>query len=338
MKICHLLLSGLVAVSTAQSASFEAPQYQVGQSLSEQEGWQSEDGVLISSAESQDGSQSILIPSGSNVSRVLRSAGISYVDFYVQPEFAESPDEPTLHVAGVELGFVHQESGNSVAVFKQDEIVLVPLTGFVASSKKRLESGWVRLTVRIDPSKNIADLYVNGLPALANLPLGKQKGIFELAGTPESSVFLDSWTEASENPLFPDADHDGMPDAEETALGLNAYGDDRNGDLDGDGVSNILEFFSGSRPDVANGTLVNQGATGSVVYVDNRLGSDTNSGCRSYSVAGDGPKASLKGAMAAASNKAIIVILPGTGIYNEGSRSAEGKSLTIKTVSQVTIQ
>ena len=337
MKTRHLLLSSLVAVSMAQSASFEAPQYQVGQSLSEQEGWQSEDGAQISSAESQDGSQSILIPSGSSVSRVLQGAGISYVDFYILPDFADEPDEPTLQVAGIELGFVHQESGNSAAVFQKDEIVLVPLTGFITSSKTHTESGWVRLTFRVDSIKNVADLFVNGLPALANLPLGKQRGVFELASIPESGVFLDSWTEASENPLFPDSDRDGMPDAEEIAMGLNTYGDDRNGDLDGDGISNVQEFFSGSS--FASGGNAGGLNRGVILYVDNVNGSDANSGQHSYKALGlSGPKASLKAAMDAAFVGSTIAVLKGAGVYKEGSRGAEGKKLTIKAVGPVTIQ
>jgi len=43
----------------------------------------------------------------------------------------------------------------------------------------------------------------------------------------------------------PDADHDGMPDAWERARGLNPENsDDANGDLDGDGYTNVEEYLS----------------------------------------------------------------------------------------------
>ncbi|MCI0628781.1 MAG: hypothetical protein L0387_45250 [Acidobacteria bacterium] len=77
---------------------------------------------------------------------------------------------------------------------------------------------------------------------------------------------------------YPDADHDGMPDAWETARGLNPKVADNNGDADGDGYTNLEEFLNGPDsitppplPDVivtslsyANGiftsTVKNQGA------------------------------------------------------------------------------
>ena len=46
----------------------------------------------------------------------------------------------------------------------------------------------------------------------------------------------------STNPLFTDADKDGMPDSWETANGLNTSADDRHSD----GVTNIEEYFAGT--------------------------------------------------------------------------------------------
>ena len=50
-----------------------------------------------------------------------------------------------------------------------------------------------------------------------------------------------------------DADQDSMPDAWETANGLNPIVDDADADLDGDGVSNIDEYLSGTDPDETTG-------------------------------------------------------------------------------------
>ena len=45
-----------------------------------------------------------------------------------------------------------------------------------------------------------------------------------------------------------DSDGDGMPDWWEVRYGLNSFVDDANGDLDGDGWSNLEEFRQGTRP------------------------------------------------------------------------------------------
>jgi type VI secretion system secreted protein Hcp len=46
----------------------------------------------------------------------------------------------------------------------------------------------------------------------------------------------------------PDSDSDGMPDFWETGYGLSVAGNDANGDLDGDGLSNLQEFQLGTLP------------------------------------------------------------------------------------------
>jgi len=45
---------------------------------------------------------------------------------------------------------------------------------------------------------------------------------------------------------YPDADHDGMPDAWETARGLDPKVADNNGDADGNGYTNLEEFLNGT--------------------------------------------------------------------------------------------
>ena len=51
------------------------------------------------------------------------------------------------------------------------------------------------------------------------------------------------------NPLIPDADGDGMEDGWEKAYGLDPTVKDADGDLDGDGLTNIQEFAIGTYPD-----------------------------------------------------------------------------------------
>lgn len=53
------------------------------------------------------------------------------------------------------------------------------------------------------------------------------------------------------SPLSSDSDHDHMPDAFEIQYGLNPLRDDANEDLDGDGVTNLDEYYAGSNPSEA---------------------------------------------------------------------------------------
>jgi hypothetical protein len=59
---------------------------------------------------------------------------------------------------------------------------------------------------------------------------------------------VDEFLAAYDNPLFIDADNDGMEDAWETARGLNPAINDREGDADADGLTNITEYVLGTDP------------------------------------------------------------------------------------------
>ncbi|MEX0775106.1 MAG: autotransporter-associated beta strand repeat-containing protein [Phycisphaeraceae bacterium] len=69
-----------------------------------------------------------------------------------------------------------------------------------------------------------------------------------IAGTGEyidSQEQVGGWPDLSAGAAPTDTDHDGMPDAWETAMGLNPnLASDRNGDLDGDGYTNLEEYLA----------------------------------------------------------------------------------------------
>jgi hypothetical protein len=92
-------------------------------------------------------------------------------------------------------------------------------------------------------------LYVNGALVAADLIFQTSGApLFSVTGFPTAPVRFDDLLIGRENPLFVDADHDGMDDAWEIAHGLDPTIDDRRGDLDGDGIFNIREYLLGLDP------------------------------------------------------------------------------------------
>jgi hypothetical protein len=72
----------------------------------------------------------------------------------------------------------------------------------------------------------------------------------------DTSVPVDTDSDATCDAVDTDDDNDGMPDSWENTYGLNPLVDDAAGDLDGDGTSNLDEYTNGTDPSVANGSGV----------------------------------------------------------------------------------
>jgi hypothetical protein len=329
-----LAAQGLHAAEEAETG-FEAPAYEEGKSVHGVNGWKLLDGqaetdeATVTAVQSFGGTQSLEIGAGSAVERVAVAGDVAFYDLELLPKYAEGEQATRLSFYGGILSFEKHGSLGRITVFSGtggDVVVrdTVPLEG---------EDGWLRVTARVDTKKKEWDLFLDGKPVKGGLPLAESQGAFQIEASPAGSVFLDDYLESSENPLFEDADKDAFADAEEWMYGLNPSIDDRNGDVDGNGIRNVEEIFAGSAAKLAGL------AENSVIFVDNLSGDDANNGKTSQIALGaNGPKASIKAAMAAAASGATIVVTKGKGVYVEGSRNAKGKKLTIKTVAPVTIK
>jgi len=302
----------------------------VGQVIGSQEGWQGS--AVVSDEESAQGEKSLKVSAGQFVSREgSLQDGIVFWDFYLLPVFDEG--HAVLNVSGAKMGFRKGGNLGQIVVFAGNEETVIPANLPLSSESGDVEN-WVRFTVRIDKGKHEWDLFIDGKPLAASQKLEEGEG-FRLDGTAAGSAYVDDLSSGRENLLFVDTDHDGMPDAEELAYGLNPFVDDRESDLDGDGVSNVKDYFFRDRSSASRDALA---AKRNFVFVDNLKGNDGWSGAYSYSLGADGPKATLKAAMEEASSGAVIFLMKGKGVYNEGSRGIAGKKLTIRAVEQIEIR
>lgn len=329
MKLLPILvILGSCALGWGAGEGFESGA--VGQVIGGQEGWQGS--AVVSDEESAQGDKSLKVSEGQFVSRDgSLQGGIVFWDFYLLPVFDEG--NAVLNVSGAKMGFRKDGNLGKIVVFVGDEETVF-LTDIPLLSESGEVETWVRFTVRIDEVKHEWDLFIDGRPLADSQKIERGEGLL-LDGSAANSMYLDDLSESRENLLFVDSDHDGMPDAEELAFGLNPFVDDRDSDLDGDGVSNVKDYFFKDGSSVSRDALA---AKRNFVFVDNLNGNDGWSGARSYSIGGDGPKATLKVAMEQASTGAVIFLMKGKGVYDEGSRGIVGKKLTVRAVEPVEIR
>ena len=120
----------------------------------------------------------------------------------------------------------------------------------IDSTARQLKQ-WLRLTVRMDATVGIADVWVNGKLLKINHPVTAPAPpavpALSLGLAPNVSAYLDDFAFGNTNPLSPDADHDAISDLYEYENGLDASADDRSADYDGDGLDNITEYWLGTK-------------------------------------------------------------------------------------------
>jgi hypothetical protein len=261
--------TGILATAALASAPVSLP-YQTGFEMGEgyalgtlenQGAWQvSGPGIEVVTGSSGAGSQSVSIASavpGHTLTLPIDSAattGVVYIDFLGKfavhapgqlpalanvSLFPPSAWEKIAELTG-ELS-VMDGDGNGGGVWVS--------TGVTAPISGNVTQNWHRYTYRIDYSSGTWDLYLDGTPVAYDVALVDPAASlthFTLRGSETETVGFDALRITTVNPLFTDADSDGMDDAWETAHGLNPAVNDRNGDADNDGYSNIEEYAAGT--------------------------------------------------------------------------------------------
>ncbi|HTQ30410.1 MAG TPA: hypothetical protein VMI53_04310, partial [Opitutaceae bacterium] len=244
------------------STDFESPEgFSIG-SIQGQNGWEVIQGsASIGTASAFSGTQSLSLDATSPPSIVVQSfaqlAGqnIIFVDFYSRPSASTDSSLTTLFDLGAsQANFVKVGSTGEVYAFNGDGTGggNWQATGFTAALNTNGQSqDWIRFTFRQDYSAKKWDLFLNGEMAMHDLGFRDNAttyfSLFTMQGTSASAGYLDYMYIGSVNPLFEDADQDGLPDSwEQQYLGTLNYGP--NDDPGGVGRTLLQSYQQGLSP------------------------------------------------------------------------------------------
>lgn len=344
-------LSGIAFSGTVLAGiDFESNQgFIAGQDISKISGWSVTGGqALITDQDSQSGTQSLEIAANASVTHSIPAVAwvsadrVAWVDFWIKPQADATAEPPTtLDADGCRLAFIRSGTEGMIYAFDPDgngggssrsSGVSFPLDTGGSSGQ------WIRITLRQDFQGQTWDLFINGTPALGNLRMDNAAPkaaptVFSL-GSPVGGVTrLDNWNITLANPLFADADNDGIPDTYERVFGYDPYVNNRAGNLDPAGAREFQKFLDSVRNTQSSNSSDSRTRGGRFIYVDQKIGSDSNDGLLCYNMAAAGPKATIHAAMAAASKGDTIVV--NEGAYREGTISIAGKPFNLKTVGTV---
>ncbi|WP_309399959.1 PA14 domain-containing protein [Cerasicoccus maritimus] len=233
--------------------------YQVG-TFTTDSNWQVEAGSPeITDLDSASGQQALFFtlidaPHVIEASFTGQQGPIVFVDFYLKPEAGEVDDLPNGPFPGLsaQTGFVR--------VSEEGEVIAMHGDGagsgewIYSGERYVLSSGasadWHRFTYRLNYSTKTWDLYLDDQLVLVDLGFLDASLLsfssFRISSDGQASLGFDFFYAGEVNPIFADLDLDGIPDAYETAQGMNVNLNDRYGDLDFDRLTNLTEYLFGT--------------------------------------------------------------------------------------------
>lgn len=202
------------------------------------------------------GSQSLLLTGTGGFSLPVTDSvagAVQWVDFYVKPLFAGEAELLPL-IAGKQSAvsaFIKNGAIGEVFAVDGDGMgsgswvsAWLPISMAGQSSED-----WLRLSYRLDYAAKRWDLFVDGRLVMIDLGFidNAYAGLseFTLTAADVRATGLDDFHAGDRNPMYADADNDGIPDADDLNTALN----DRDADPDQDLLTNIEEFMHGTDPD-----------------------------------------------------------------------------------------
>jgi hypothetical protein len=253
--------------------------------------------ATVSTADAHGGSRSLKLDSGGAAATATKyfdstgSPSVAFLDLYVKPVAASSAANSSLiQTESASVGFQIASGKGEVYAFDgvgANQWVATGITFDLNGSNQA--TSWLRVTLREDYTHHTWDLYVNGVLADYDLAFSSNSEsylrILTLKGHASAATYFDDVVAQSANPLFTDADKDGMADSWETSNGLSTSTDDRNSDHDSDGRTNLEEYFAGTaanNADVTNPTAASAfsvtGTTTTTASLSWTAGTDSGAG------------------------------------------------------------
>ncbi len=300
MKLYFFVLSILLSTAPVVSAQITLP---YATDFENQDGfsdeaplsgvWTTTDTSIVTADDvAQSGTQSVRITSANpeNILSLrfnLDSHSVLFADYYMQLTASALPNLPSLtspETTAIVAVFPYLTNSGEWAFLNGDG--LGSGTWFAAGQAMPLDgsdlTSWHRITLRFNLTSNLWDAYIDGSLLAVNLgfveALTNGSEAINIYGNSSGVSYLDTFSLVASNPLFADADSDGIPDTFESSNGLNPSVDDRDLDLDSDGLTNVEEYIYQTDPSsfnndegFLNGILYNR----SDWYIDAVNGDDT---------------------------------------------------------------
>jgi hypothetical protein len=260
------VLSAVVTINVQVSnalpviANFEPAEGYTEGALDGQQGWEAGGSVNVVTTPTHAGAQAAQLAGESPPAVVQRNltataGSVVYLDFFFRPVADSTLEAASLiRTAEARIALVRRGDAGEIHLGMGDGTGGSQwlATGFMTALDASGAADWQHYTIREDFSARTWDFYAGGVMLAANLAfvadVPAELSDFSLTGHATVSASLDEFLAAYDNPLFTDADNDGMEDAWETVHGLNPSGNDREGDADADGLTNITEYVLGTDP------------------------------------------------------------------------------------------
>jgi hypothetical protein len=254
----------IVLAALPYLTDFEASDgYTLG-SLDQQLGWSVGQGsAVVTNQDAAHGTQSAMLQPGTAPAQITQTfaaqAGenIIFVDFFAKPVAGAAVTTATTFNAGsARFAFVLSGSGQgTLQAFNGNG---ADAGGWISTNftaplgANNQAQNWIRLTARLDFTHKTWDLYANGTMIVADLGFLDNTSTaltsFSVQGVTATTSKLDDLLAGPQNPLFADANNDGIDDAWETANGLSLSVNDRYLLFPGSSVTILQQYINSVNP------------------------------------------------------------------------------------------